>query len=61
VFAEGLYCIRRTGWGKTTTSGFIWRYAQLVKPYQKDKTVLTTKLNLRLYANTEPKELSDVE
>lgn len=32
-----------------------------VKPYPKDKTVLTTKLNLRLYANTEPKELSNIE
>ena len=32
-----------------------------IKPYPKDKTVLTTKLNLRLYANTEPKDLSNLQ
>ena len=32
-----------------------------VTPYPKDKKVLTTKLSLRLYANTEPKDLSDLE
>ena len=32
-----------------------------VKPYIKDKKVLTSKLSLRLYANTEPKDLSDLE
>ena len=32
-----------------------------VKPYPKDKKVLTTKLSLRLYANTEPKDLSNLD
>ena len=32
-----------------------------VLPYPKDKKVLTSKLSIRLYANTEPKDLSSLE